>query len=296
MKIAILTPEYPPGGGGLATFYFHLSHMLADQGHEVVVFTTGEQRHAGDKLKILVVDYRLAGNVINWVIHRILYRCLEVISRQLAEAFLWNVYVWLQFQRENKTTRFDIIHASAYGISGFLVHILLPNIPQVVHLHGEEIVFQRFQSPMWQKKLLSWLETIYVKNVSILVACSDYYANEITPLIGRPVHVIPNFLSSWSKVQERLPGARKRMIYLGRLEWRKGVDIAVKTFVKLARTDAALELHLIGGEGAGIRYSHGVRTFMSYVNMLHIPATIRSNIFIGQKSQIERRWIDFLKL
>jgi glycosyltransferase involved in cell wall biosynthesis len=46
MKIAIVSPEFPPDIGGVETYAFEFCRELARQGHAVTVFT---QRHAEDE-------------------------------------------------------------------------------------------------------------------------------------------------------------------------------------------------------------------------------------------------------
>ncbi|HUB93674.1 MAG TPA: glycosyltransferase family 4 protein [Verrucomicrobiae bacterium] len=83
-----------------------------------------------------------------------------------------------------------------------------------------------------------------------LTVGSDAAAEYIRTLTDRPLHYIPNGidLETFQSVRRAAPGSHKSILYVGRLEHRKGVKYLIQAFALLAREHDDVEL-IIAGAG-----------------------------------------------
>jgi phosphatidylinositol alpha-mannosyltransferase len=81
-----------------------------------------------------------------------------------------------------------------------------------------------------------------------LVVGSEAAADFIRTLTDQPLHYIPNGvdLETFRPVKRPAPGKRKTILFVGRLEHRKGVKYLVRAFARLAQGRDDVELVLVG--------------------------------------------------
>src|ERR1700682_3880476 len=91
MRIAIVSPEFPPDIGGVETFAFEYVHELASRGHEVTVFTVRHARGGAD----------LAGGGTDAVLR--LCRAIDRETFARFDADVWHAlnaaYAWIANER-----------------------------------------------------------------------------------------------------------------------------------------------------------------------------------------------------
>lgn len=91
-----------------------------------------------------------------------------------------------------------------------------------------------------------------LKHVDVCVAVSESAAEHISAVLGKPVQIIPNAvnLSAFTPATnwEPIDPAKKTLLYVGRLEARKGVTYLLKAFKKLHEKYPDTQL-IIGGNG-----------------------------------------------
>jgi glycosyltransferase involved in cell wall biosynthesis len=122
-------------------------------------------------------------------------------------------------------------------------HVL--RIPIVITLHGSS-VGQADLLPAKNRveRLLVWLahyQRVITVDPSIL--------NEIGRLNRQPPVYMPNAIRPTTRAQPARPRVPNRLLYVGRLEWTKGVDLLLKAFQQLLDSFPDATLHIVGSGG-----------------------------------------------
>jgi len=99
------------------------------------------------------------------------------------------------------------------------------------------------------KVFIPYLRSI-LDDLDELTVGSAAAADYIHSLTDRPLHYIPNGvdLETYKPVKRRVPGERKKILYVGRLEHRKGVKYLLQAFALLAQQRGDLDL-IVAGSG-----------------------------------------------
>lgn len=97
-------------------------------------------------------------------------------------------------------------------------------------------------------------------------AVSDSAAEYVRSLTDEPVQIVPNGvdLHRFNEQPSRSAGAKKTILYLGRLEKRKGVDYLVKAYARLRETHDDVQL-VVAGKGVKRK------SLEKYVDQYEIP-------------------------
>lgn len=258
MRIAFVSYEYPPetGGGGIGTYLFGISSALAKRGHQVIVICGGstERIRQDGKLKIL--------NVCS---------CSDDFAIKAVEAFA----------KEHLQSPIDLVELTDYAAWGLEVQRRFPGIPSVVKLHTPSFVIDRLH---WQKpntfqrlrmglgaikKGESWptfsfrANSIHEKEVETLKRATAIAATTQAVLerVARDVPEIRNkaavypymFVPSQALVDHSIPGNHKTVLYVGRLEPRKGVLDLAAAAALVRKKNPSLRFRLVGRDMASGR-------------------------------------------
>jgi len=245
MIIGLVSREYPPFfGGGVGTYVYQVSRALAAAGHEVHVFTvrTDEDKSFTDPPGVQVhrVDFappegeqtRLIGP---WTLANRWFYTAAIFREQL-----------LSFIEDN---RLDIVEFPEWEAPGWmLLQDWRWNVPSVVNCH----------TPTWVLQDINRQPSLAGQHMEKLeLALADGVCAPCTPMAERveagveterPVTVVhhPFFADEVADVYE--PPTGKRIVYVGRLEFRKGVvDLIEAAHLVLAKHPDA-EFFLVGGD------------------------------------------------
>lgn len=114
MKIAYISYEYPPDTalGGIGTYVYQAANLMAQRGHNVVVFCGSIKENS-------------TINTYNLTICRVF--CTDRV--------LFNSAVLSAFGKLNQNVHFDIIESGEYMADGYLIQKKYSDIPFVVKLH-----------------------------------------------------------------------------------------------------------------------------------------------------------------
>ena len=158
-----------------------------------------------------------------------------------------------------KKIRFDIIHAHFIYRPGYLATILgrLFRKPVVITAHGSDVhqnLLLNQENPIFRKRTLAT-----IKKSNWIIAVSENIKNLIEKEgVLNKTSVIPCGFSksefypmdtNMCREKLSLNPDKKYILYIGNLEYIKGVDILIKAFNELCILDPRLEL-LIIGDGA----------------------------------------------
>lgn len=254
VNIALISYEYPPSVaiGGIGTYVWNASHMLAGSGAHVIVFSAGhedgiENPHPHIEVRRVAVKDRAAFP--------------QAIVPHLLSA--------------HARRAFDIIEAPEIGPEGGPAFAALPTVARVVKLHTASFLVGRFgYSPPSQLQRLRFLAgalrrgrwaTLRPPPAYVRENDAEYRAALLADEIAAPSQAIGDILQrEWSLDQERisvypypytpspallalpLPACVQTVGFLGRLEARKGVAELVKAIPAILARAPGLRFNFIG--------------------------------------------------
>lgn len=254
MNLFLLTSEYPPSfGGGIGTYCYHTARMMTQEGHHVTVFVAQSSR---DDSKEVETDGNLR------IIHvypnqNPVGNCLGSDARlgfDLAEA------VSQLIRKEGPP---DLIESQEYlGLPYFLLQrkqVLEPefrNIPIVLTLHSPLFVMDHYNqtgSFVLPHYWLGEMERFCIKAADSLISPSQYLIDELTRsgvLSDEKYRVLPNpfEIAGISLGTSSYQSSNSELLYLGRIERRKGIFNLLQKFSLLWEQGFSRPLSLIGGD------------------------------------------------
>lgn len=252
MAICFLSQDFPPRlTGGIARFTADLARGLADRGHDVHVLTRGRDHST--------VDYE-AGV---WV-HRIVVG--EVPRSDAAAALGVPQHIWdysatmlAELERIHSHHPVDVVEAPVWDAEGIailldgrfrLVTSLMTTLRIALDTHPEwtrDPAFVRdFIQPMLGIEKRLFLESPGLHSISAEIARTV----EAQYAIGLPrerTGIVPLGMAPRTAQPAALPGSPS-LLFVGRLERRKGVDVLLAVLPRLLERHPGLHVTLLGDD------------------------------------------------
>lgn len=264
MKICLMgSKSYPPTIGGIEMHIFELSHGLALRGHEVNVIAG---RYTNDK------RYEKLGGIN-------VYRVPFIESRFTTKITMISNAILIA-----RKIKADIYHTHG-GIFGFFHSLLLNN--QFIHTaHGHG--YHPGEYPFPFEYFAKILDTTSFKNANQVIAVDSETAKEVAKY-NKHVHIIENGVNI-EKFDKQMPIPKEykshiKIIYVGRLIYRKGVHLLIEAFSKLPKKIKENASLFIIGEGpmkldlmSKIKKQENIN-FLGYVEDV-VPYLVHSDIFV----------------
>ncbi len=253
-RLAVLSyhtsPLAQPGtgdGGGMNVYVRELSSALARLGHEVDVFTRRDSAHVRDSV-LVEPGFRLhhvtAGPAAPLDRHDFA-RHVDAFADAVAASF-------------RCSGRPDAIHAN-YWLSGLAGHRLKHelDVPLVVTFHTLERVKADHFEPESDERARQEASIIACAD-AVLASCEVEAEQFVRYYDASPsrVHIVPlgvqhAFFAPGHRPQARralgLDPASTLLLYVGRLQALKGVDLALETLIESRRRGRAATLAIVGG-------------------------------------------------
>jgi glycogen synthase len=243
----MLSWEYPPVViGGLGRHVHHLATALAAAGHEVMVLSrrpfdtdpsthpTTDEVHEGVRVVAAAQDpheFGFGTDMMAWT----LAMGHSMIRAGLSADFMP-----------------DIVHAHDWLVAHPAVALAeFFDVPIVSTMHATEAGRHSGWITGSTSRQVHALESWFARESDSLIACSASMSDEITTLFGplvADVHIIRNGIDStrWpfaNRVQRRGPG---RLLYVGRLEYEKGIHDLIAALPRIRRTHPGTTLTIAG--------------------------------------------------
>ena len=256
MKVLMVSWEYPPVViGGLGRHVHHLATALAAAGHEVVVLS---RRPAGtdpsthpptdeirDGVRVIAAahdphEFTFGDDMMAWTL---------AMGHSMVRAGLS-----LKKTGSDRPWRPDVVHAHdwlvahpAIALAGFF------DVPLVSTIHATEAGRHSGWVSGPISRQVHAVESWLVRESDSLIACSASMADEITELFGpglAGITVIRNGIDAarWPFAARQPRTGPAELLYLGRLEFEKGVHDVIAALPRIRRTHPGVTL-TIAGEG-----------------------------------------------
>lgn len=292
LRIGFLTPEYPTEAynGGIGSYVHQMAHALTELGHSAFV---------------LLCDS--AGPSVTWdgpvPIHRI--RVSEFASR-LPEPLGRGASLALarRLGKLSSELSLDLLEAPEFlGLTAFLGMVKPPKLRIVVRLHTCSSIVRRINEahPSSIKERLHWklrdqLEKRAILTADTLTAVSNAIVEETKNALRLPrsqFQVIPNSVNdqAFSAEDGTQTASDPTVLFIGRLEWRKGPDLLIRALPMILEREPRLRFCLAGMD---TMTGPGRTSMMSHLKTL-LPSEERSKVDFrghlaaGQLAEIMRQ-------
>ncbi|MBV8966124.1 MAG: glycosyltransferase family 4 protein, partial [Mycobacteriaceae bacterium] len=296
MRVLMLSWEYPPVViGGLGRHVHHLATALAAAGHEVTVlsrrpfgtdpFTHPTSDEAHDGVRVLAAaqdphEFDFATDMMAWT----LAMGHSMIRAGLAARF---------------TT--DVVHAHDWLVAhpGIALSEFF-DVPLVSTLHATEAGRHSGWVNGSVSRQVHALESWLARESDSLIACSASMRDEIDALFGpemAEISVIRNGIdvARWPFVKRAARTGPPRLLYVGRLEYEKGIHDLLAALPRIRRAHPGTTL-TIAGEGTQLDWlldkarQHRVLTATTFVGRLdhdHLLGALRDTDAVVLPSHYE---------
>lgn len=280
MRIGLYTPNYPglTAEGGIGSYTRSVAHGLTALGHEVHVLTPGDRTDTSDgavrihftrTTHLRGMDRLVPGAGACWRVARALQRLVRIHSLDVLELANWE------------------------GLG--LLFLQLTRTPTIVRLSTSSKETQEIdQSPVtrWHR----WdvmRERCQARAADVLVTHSDAHRRVMAPELGvnpERIRVIPlgvEVFPDW--VRPPRPPGPPTVVYLGRLEHRKGTVELLQAIPEVLRAIPDAQFVLIGTDRP---HCPGGRTHAQYLEQ-GFPSEVRRHVTLaGRLAQPEvDRWL-----
>ncbi|OBB69045.1 glycosyltransferase family 4 protein [Mycobacterium sp. 852014-50255_SCH5639931] len=256
MKILMVSWEYPPVViGGLGRHVHHLSTALAAAGHEVVVLSrqptgTDPSTHPSsdevvDGVRVIAAaqdphEFSFGADMMAWTL---------AMGHSMIRAGLS-----LKKRGTTRSWRPDVVHAHDWLVAHPAITLAqFYDVPMVSTIHATEAGRHSGWISGAISRQVHALESWLVRESDSLITCSASMGDEITELFGpglAGITVIRNGIDAarWPFAERRARTGPAELLYLGRLEYEKGVHDVISALPRIRRTHPGTTL-TIAGEG-----------------------------------------------
>jgi glycogen synthase len=255
MKVLMVSWEYPPVVvGGLGRHVYELATALAADGHEVVVLSrrpsgTDPSTHPStdeisDGVRVVAAaqdphEFDFGSDMMAWTLamgHSMIRAGLALKTRRA------------------KPWRPDIVHAHDWLVAHPAIALAeFFDVPLVSTIHATEAGRHSGWVSGSISRQVHAVESWLARESDSLITCSASMSDEITELFGpglAEIRVIRNGIDAalWPFAMRRPRTGPAELLYVGRLEYEKGIHDAIAALPRIRRTHPGTTL-TIAGEG-----------------------------------------------
>ena len=254
MRICLISREYPPetGWGGIATFTRHLAHGLKEIGHtvEVVSLSADEDKiQFDDGIKIHRVKQEWAGERLGTI-----SMCMPY-SRYV---LMTSTSLWRRFFQIHVEEPFDVVDTPELLAEG-LMPAITRAIPLVVRLYTPHSKFIKEKlhnvTPSFDHEFVAAIERVAMLSADVLTSPSQDLARFVADDISydlEDIHIVRNpidpaqFSDDGACALE--PNGKLRVMFVGRLEERKGIHYLIDAIPEVIAVHKDVEFVIIGDD------------------------------------------------
>jgi glycosyltransferase involved in cell wall biosynthesis len=291
LNICLISREFPPDTafGGMATFSCETALMLKARGHRVTVFSQSlGASHVADYHGVPVVKLKVPPPFGS-------YRLLPLFI------LAFNTVIMREVMRHHRRRPFDLIDVPDHLAEGLFA--TFTGIPVVTRLHTPFALLVSMGLNNYRKnlsyRLIKTMEktalrrsrVFYAPCMDLVHRCRELLGADSVPemIFGYPVD-LDLFSPAAAAAEVDTP---LRILFLGRLEQRKGIETIVEAFPKVVARHPGCTLTLVGSDTPNIRGFSSARQFMeiefrragcldrvrfeNYVPLAKLPAFFREH-------------------
>jgi glycogen(starch) synthase len=240
MRIALVTPEYPPtpGIGGIGTHVAATAAALARRGHEVTIVTPGE---AGVTVESDVTVVRQRRRTLPaWVPRR------AVAERLIAQ---------VDIARACRRARPEVVQAPEWEAQGWLM-ARWGRFPFVTHLATPTFVVDELNHgrPSRDTTVVRWMEHDQARRSRLVYAPTKSIVARVAPRWGldpATIEVVPDpvdieGIRRLGRGDPPLSMPARVIVFNGRLERRKGIEVLGEALPSVLEAHPDVEAVLVG--------------------------------------------------
>lgn len=246
MRICLVSEEYPPetAWGGIGTYTWHLGNILAKRGHSIYVIsttmgdTTVRKRINGIFLSRIALPRWPHFSLTEWrgsPLGRV------IRSYQVARAASALV----------KEYELELIEAPDWGCEAFLWSFW-KKVPLIIRFHTPLFVTLAANElkETWRERIIEYIEECTAKHATGFSAPGQSIARIVSNNYKIPyesIITIANPLAFGTVQAIDVPNS-KVILYVGRLEWRKGIDRLIRIMPSVRHKIPNARLVVVGGD------------------------------------------------
>lgn len=290
MRIAFISFEYPPdtADGGIATYIYQASRMLADRGHSVEVFC-GSRERTGSCQEGPILVHRLQAD------HERGFSRGKGFAGEIADVFA---------ERHNAAP-FDVLEGPEWRADAYYAVRRVPDIPLVLKLHTPSYLLLRISSPPFgsrmhlshtKQRVLTTLrggqhygqaedaaERLHAKDADEIAAPSQAIGEELVRTWYLDPALVSHVPLPYTPVPELLDIPVETdtgtVTFLGRLEMRKGVIDLAEAIPLVLREHPQTLFRFVGRARGSPRYDMNMREYLEQkLSFCLSPAQLRSSV------------------
>ncbi len=261
MKVLMVSWEYPPVViGGLGRHVHHLSTALAAAGHEVVVLSrrpTGTDPSTHPSSDEISEDVRVVAAAQDP--HEFSFS-QDMMAWTLAMGHaMVRVGLSLTDPSSDHPWRPDVVHAHDWLVAHPAIALSeFYDVPMVSTIHATEAGRHSGWVSGSVSRQVHAVESWLVRESDSLIACSASMRDEITELFGpglAETTVICNGIDAarWPFASRRQRSGPAELLFVGRLEYEKGVHDAIAALPRIRRAHPGTTL-TVAGEGTQLAW------------------------------------------
>ncbi|MGB9778352.1 MAG: glycosyltransferase family 4 protein [Candidatus Bathyarchaeales archaeon] len=269
MKIAIIVERFPPDVGGSGTRYYKIAEHLSKK-HTIDVFTLGNLPDNDEECRFNIYTFNLDMSV--------LFSSLNKLNRVLC----FGAATFLQFLFRS----YDVIDVDIWPfLPFFAVKAAKPKTPVVVSWN----VVWPFSYNKAVSKICEALAYPVSKVGNYHVTVSNFAKDIMQRKFRIPadkITVIPNGVDK-EFVEAKLEPQPGRIIYVGRLEPQKRLDLIIEAFKLFKKKVDDAELHIIG---SGPLYTQ-LKETAKRINGVHLHRQVPPKNRRELANQLKKSWV-----
>lgn len=291
MNIALITTEYPPynNTGGIATFIAGLAKLLTNQGQRVTVFADlgASIDHKLTHKSIIVIpfinleDISLVKMLFRSIPGKLATRLAHMYAPRITQLIWINFRAFLTFSAYRDHGAIDVIHTPVLFAPGYLISLIYRRIPLITHAQGPDELLQPYDAVTRDSRFKAWIETQYMKRSNFIVSCSQSvteYLRKKHQDVRKKLIYIPNFIDTGTfRVPETIPDTNT-LLFIGRLENRKGPSLVAGAFLKLSQQYPKMKLIFLGEDTNAWTANGAQCLFSDYLKSFKMPISVRRRI------------------
>jgi glycosyltransferase involved in cell wall biosynthesis len=250
LNICLVSREFPPDTafGGIATYSLDTARILRTQGHNVTVVSQSLKSSyitdiQGVQVHKVKIPYPFSS-----------YACLPIFI------LAYNILIFRHILKLHRQSSFDLIDVPDHLAEG-LFTLLIPDMPVITRLHTPYSLLVNMGLNNYRKgvsyELIKFFEGIALRRSNAIYAPSMdlvRYCNNLFNIedIALEVFGYPLDLSLFSPAPKAVSLPPKRILFLGRLEQRKGIETMAAAFPEIYSQYPDVSLTLVGNDTPNI--------------------------------------------